>query len=783
VGGTINMTDDLAAQPGHNVTGGVNFDVSGQLTIDGDVVGRDKIVQNIHNIYERALTAAEEARQAQALETQILAQGVSALAQRLRSRASETAGEASPFRGLLEYRLSDAAAFFGRDQAIADLLQALQRSALTVLQAESGAGKTSLLQAGIAPRLIFAGHLPLILRPYDVNPVLKIKHELVIDQSHTPGLQKAPLRDFLRQVCSILGERAALVIMLDQFEELFTRLDDPDRDLFVRELADCLDDASLNVRWVLALRSEYFGNLADFRPRIRNPIENYYRLNHLTREEAHEAVEKPLARRGQRFEGGLLDRLLTDLGKTDVAPPQLQLVCSALYEALPEGETVITAALYDQAGGAARILRDHLERVLSRDLQPAQRTAARQLLESLITSEQQRIIRTHEELVAELTRQGVTPQTLDVILGQLIDSRLIKVDETDTGPAYELAHDYLLGEIKLDPAVQKRKAAQELLEQEVRAYRRYGSLLSADRLSVIEGYRSELLVTDEAAQLIAASRTKLQQEQRRQRRQRLALALAVGAVAVILLAIGPGAVLVRTLQNEARKTQARNENPLIPLTGGEMIFGTDFPERDRPSEAVSQTMPIELFAIEQTEVTNALYRLCVEAGACDKPQETLFFDDDARAQQPVGTVSALQAAAYCAWIDRRLPNEFEWERAARGLTGRAWPWGAERPTPDRAVLLPDDMPSSEPQRVRGREAGKSPEGVYDLIGNVGEWTATKLDCDTDPCTREVWDGHDGAATLAIRGGGYNSSGFDRSTIAYGTAAENATQEVGFRCAQ
>jgi formylglycine-generating enzyme required for sulfatase activity len=777
------MMDDSAAQPGQNVSGGVNFDVSGNLTIDGDVVGRDKIVQNIQNIYERALTAAEEARQAQAIETQLLAQGISALAQRLRSRASETSGEASPFRGLLEYRLSDAATFFGRDRAIADLLQALQQSALTVLQAESGAGKTSLLQAGIAPRLIFAGHLPLVIRPYDVNPALKIKRELVADLSQTLGLQKAPLRDFLRQVSGILGEHAALVIMLDQFEEFFTRLDDPDRDLFVRELADCLDDASLNVRWVLALRSEYFGNLADFRPRIRNPFENDYRLNRLTREEAHEAVEKPLARRGQHFEDGLLDRLLTDLGKTDVAPPQLQLVCSALYEVLPEGESVITAALYDQAGGAARILRDHLERVLSRDLQSAQRTAARQLLESLITSEQQRVIRTHEELVAELTRQGVTPQTLDVILNQLVDSRLIKVDETDSGPAYELAHDYLLGEIKLDPDVQKRKAAQELLEQEVRAYRRYGSLLSADRLSVIENYRSELIVTDEAAQLIAASGAKLQQEQRRQRQLRLALALAVGAVAVILLAIGPGATLVRNAQNEARKAQARNANLLIPLTGGEMIFGTDYPERDRPFEAVSQTVPVESFAIEQTEVPNALYRLCVEAGACDKPQEILSFDDDARAQHPVGAVTALQAAAYCAWIDRRLPTEFEWERAARGLAGRAWPWGAEQPTSDRAVLSPDGTLSPETQPVGSREAGKSPEGVYDLIGNVGEWTTTTLQCDTDPCTRGVWDGHDGAATLAIRGGGYSSSGFERSTIAYGTAAENATQELGFRCAQ
>ncbi|HSD83508.1 MAG TPA: SUMF1/EgtB/PvdO family nonheme iron enzyme, partial [Anaerolineae bacterium] len=723
------------------------------------------------------------AQQAQALETQILAQGIGALAQRLRRRVSETTGEASPFRGLLEYRLSDTATFFGRDRAIADMLQALQRSALTVLQAESGAGKTSLLQAGIAPHLIFAGHLPLILRPYDADPALKIKRELVTDLGQTPSLQKAGLRDFLRQVCDILGERAALVIMLDQFEEFFTRLDEADRNPFVRDLADCLDDTSLNVRWVLALRSEYFGNLANFRPRIRNPFENDYRLNRLTRAEAHEAVEKPLARHGQYFEDGLLERLLTDLGKGDVAPPQLQLVCAALYEALPEGETVITATLYAQAGGAAHILRDHLERVLSRDLQPAQRTAARQLLESLITSEQQRVIRTHVELITELARQGVTAQTLDVILGQLIDSRLIKVDETDTGPAYELAHDYLLGEIKLDPDVQQRKAAQELLEQEVRAYRRYGSLLSVDRLQVIEEHRSELLVTEEAAQLICASNARIQQEQRRQRRQRLALGLAVGAVVVIMLAIGPGAALVRRAQNDARKAQAKSANPLMVLTDGEMIFGTDDPKRDRPFEPVSQTLPIAPFAIEQTEVTNASYRLCVEAGACDKPKDIHFFDDDTRAQHPVAFVTALQAAAYCAWLDRRLPTELEWERAARGMKGQAWPWGVEPPTADRAVLLFDRAASATTQPIKSREAGKSPEEVYDLIGNVAEWTSTRLRCEAAACTRDVWEGKDGSIVLAIRGGDFNSSNFVRSTLTQGVRADLYDGTLGFRCAQ
>ncbi len=514
-------------------SGGVNLNAE-QVNIGGDVVGRDKIIHTISYIQQRALTAAEEAAQARALESQVLAQGVTTLAQRLQSRLSEsgTPGHRSPYKGLLEYRLSDADIFFGRDPAIAELLSILDRGPLTVLQAESGAGKTSLVQAGIAPRLIAAGHLPLYLRPYNLDPALAVKRAFISDLSQVPQLSAAPLRDFLRQVCNVIRPAAnsdqqaiTLYIFLDQFEEFFLQLDKPVQTDFIRELAECLDDDSLDVRWVLSLRTEYFGNLANFRPRIRNPFENDYRLNRFTRAEAQIVISQPAARRGIQFEAGLVDTLLDDLGKTEISPPQMQLVCSALYDELALGETTISRALYEREGHAAGILRSHLEHVLSRDLQPDQREAARRLLESLITSETQRVIRTHTELVAELTARGVTPEMLDVVLNQLIDSRLLTAhepDDTHGELAYELAHDYLLAEIKLDPAVQARKAAQELLEQEVRAYRRYHTLMAADRLQVISPFRTELRFTLEAESLFTESLTAEQRAAAEREAQRTA---------------------------------------------------------------------------------------------------------------------------------------------------------------------------------------------------------------------------------------------------------------------
>src|ERR1041384_3119029 len=106
------------------------------LSVSGDVVGRDKVVNNIRQIYERALTAVEEAEQEKSSEAKVLAEGVRVFAERLQARASETEESGGPYKGLLEYRLSDAELFFGRSQAIAELLQILQNGPLTILHAE-----------------------------------------------------------------------------------------------------------------------------------------------------------------------------------------------------------------------------------------------------------------------------------------------------------------------------------------------------------------------------------------------------------------------------------------------------------------------------------------------------------------------------------------------------------------------------------------------------------------------------------------------------------------------
>jgi YVTN family beta-propeller protein len=529
----------------------LNIRAERDVTI-GEFVGRDKIVNNIQNIIQRALTAAEEAAQEQSLETQKLAQGVSAFVQRLQAAARDIQDieVGRPYKGLLEYRLNDAQIFFGRSQAIRNLLQHIAQGRLTVLHAESGAGKTSLVQAGILPRLISAGHLPVYLRPYDLEPSLAVKRAFISDPSLTPILSSSPMRDFLRQVCDVLGPQIRLYIFLDQFEEFFTQLKPQGRAEFARELAECLDDEGLNVRWILSMRAEFFGNLTGLRPFVQNPFQNEYRLNHLTRDEAREVITAPAERHKLNFEEGLVDSLLSDLatGADVLPPPQIQLVCSALYEGLKSGEHTLTRALYNANGGAAGILRSHLERVLKRGLPSEQRAIAQRALEALITADARRLLRTRDDLLAELNAgqpKPISAEALGAVLEHLVQNNLLHTREAPgggeaafeaaSGLAYELAHDFLLEQIKVDPAVQARKAAQEMLDQEVRAYQRYGTFLNADKLAVLKAQQENLSLTDSARELVQKS------EQRLRQQQRLfagSLGAAVVGVLVALLAFG-----------------------------------------------------------------------------------------------------------------------------------------------------------------------------------------------------------------------------------------------------
>ncbi len=130
-------------------------------------------------------------------------------------------------------------------------------------------------------------------------------------------------------------------------------------------------------------------------------------------------------------------------------------------------------------------------------------------------------------------------------------------------------------------------------------------------------------------------------------------------------------------------------------------------------EAPVHTVELSAFAIEATEVTVGQWRACMAAYACAEPPGGLGADDF-----PVVAVTADQASAYCGWAQRHLPTEAQWERAARGPEGGAYPWGDAAPDCDHAASRACD---GGPVPVATQPFGATSEGVHDMAGNAWEW--------------------------------------------------------------
>ncbi|MBC7812497.1 MAG: serine/threonine protein kinase, partial [Burkholderiales bacterium] len=375
------------------------------------------------------LERADEARRELTGTVAVLAQAATSYIQNLRERAKQR-GHSLPYRALESYDLSDHHLFYGREAAVDGMLARLPGAKLAVLHAESGAGKTSLIRAGLMPRLLAGGYLPLYVAVRRRLPHEDIKHILWPDPALIPEMASTSLRDYLKMLTQIVGSNREIFIFVDQFETFFSDVfDEAERAACILEIAECLDDPLLPVRLTLALRTESFGLLARFQPQIPQPFANEFLLRPLTIEEAHRALIVPAQDKGFAYDESVVDALLQDLGGEggEIAPPQLQLVGGALIEALPPERKQIELDDYQQAGRAEGILRGYLERLLDR-LPLGDRQLARRVIESLVRADQSRDVRSFDSVQQEIQ---AAPEHLERVMTALRENRVLRLYEVD----------------------------------------------------------------------------------------------------------------------------------------------------------------------------------------------------------------------------------------------------------------------------------------------------------------------------------------------------------------
>ncbi|KAF0191860.1 MAG: hypothetical protein FD165_1583 [Gammaproteobacteria bacterium] len=165
-------------------------------------------------------------------------------------------------------------------------------------------------------------------------------------------------------------------------------------------------------------------------------------------------------------------------------------------------------------------------------------------------------------------------------------------------------------------------------------------------------------------------------------------------------------------------------NPMVRIQAGEFTMGSD---NRLPDEGPAHIVNLKAFMIDRYEVTNLQYKQFIDATSHRSPshfRNRTF--PPGKADHPVTFVSWYDATDYCAWAGKRLPTDAEWEKAARGTDRRTFAWGNEFDTNnantpvrwERLKLEGDTTP------VGAFAAGASSYGVYDMSGNVWEWTSS-----------------------------------------------------------
>ncbi len=500
-----------------------------------------------------------------------------------------------PFRHLAPFTEADLGRLHGREADLALLTEHVLFRRSVIYTAPSGTGKTSMLRAGLMPRLEALG-IRALYQACRGQPALAIAAALVpgsasMSEANRGGGDPAgSARGAGRSPVELVAEAieahrrqhdGRLVLVLDQLE---AAIGDPE--LLPSVLAFDRWPAGADVAVVLSVREDHLARLVE-RTQELEPGAPIVRLPPLPPAGARAAIAGALAECRLAIEPELLDALLEDLqraaaalgpemgwgGVPAVYPPHLQLACSVLFEHLGPGEATLTLAHYRRLGGFDAIVGEHLERVLDTELAGGRDAIARDLFVALVTTAQERAIRPEAELVAMVGARHGGPEVAAVL--EILRSRglLVRVRGAD-GPAWELVHDSLVPRVLawLDARDLDRRRAIELLRHHLRrSTPGEPSLLDRAELRELEAHQGAIDELEEEwrqrGDAVAWTPRRLVERSRRALRRRVAV-LAITITAA--LAVG-GAGLYRSCEH-SRRAAAERERALANIGEIELVI-------------------------------------------------------------------------------------------------------------------------------------------------------------------------------------------------------------------
>jgi serine/threonine protein kinase len=385
-----------------------------------------------------------------------------------------------PYVGLQPYNEDDQDYFFGRERDSRVISSNLYAAYLTVLYGASGVGKTSVLRAGVFPRLRTSPRTAVVIfdtwADQNLLNTLKAKCLEAIATAIGGGEPQLDLSLPLDELLSsaIQAFDVTLLIILDQFEEYFLYHPETEKDnTFEAEFAQTVNREDIDINFLVAMREDSLSRLDRFRARIPNMLSNALRLRHLDAASARDAMRKPLEVYAAQhptedaisIEDELVEELIEEIqveklmigeggqgvierDTTDadvrIEAPFLQLVLTRLWnEELAQGSQVLRLETLHTLGGAGRIIRTHMDSAMNA-LTPEEQETAADIFRYMVTPSGTKIAYT----VADLEYYARSTRPLQPVLNKLAQGN-VRIMRPVTSPGepgvirYQIYHDVL----------------------------------------------------------------------------------------------------------------------------------------------------------------------------------------------------------------------------------------------------------------------------------------------------------------------------------------------------
>ncbi len=376
----------------------------------------------------------------------------------------------NPFKGLEAFQQTDAHFFFGREQMIERGLKRMQETRFLAFVGASGSGKSSLVRAGILPALrdgkisasetwrtaLFTpGPRPMEALATRIIPYLEEDNTRTMERV-IKNIQDLDIaKQYIDNMLTDAPKESRLLIVIDQFEEVFTRASDAEAKPFIDILVKAAASPEIRLQFILTMRADFFGSLSRY-PELAQLFEqeNMIIVTEMTAANIRRAIEGPVQAVGLKYEDGLVDRILDDVRSQPGSLPLLQYALRQLFD--KRQGAVLTHEAYDEVGGVRRALAQHAEEIYSKLTDVQQETTRRLLLRLIEVGDSGEATR-RKVARAELQFDDIEDSHVDEVIDILTaaDSRLLiasreisstEGDDSEPITWLEVSHEALIRE-------------------------------------------------------------------------------------------------------------------------------------------------------------------------------------------------------------------------------------------------------------------------------------------------------------------------------------------------